>query len=56
MINYWWQSVGRHQTCPPARKISLLLGSIVYKVIPLSHCELKRELLYYLDICNDIIS
>ena len=33
----------------------LLIFCIVYKVIWWSHCELKRDLLDFLDICNDII-
>ena len=42
----------RHQE----RSHLLIVCSIVYKVIRWSLCELKRDLLYFLDICNDIIS
>ena len=34
----------------------LFLCGIVYNVIRRSHCKLKRDLLYFLNICNDIIS
>ena len=32
----------------------LLLCVIVYKVIQWSHCELRRDLLYFLNTCSDI--
>ena len=38
------------------RSYLLLLYGIGYNVIKWSHCELKRDLLYFLNICNDIIS
>ena len=49
--------------CGPAQNISchlershlFLLCGIVYNVIQWSHCELKRDLLYFLDICKNII-
>ena len=38
-----------------ARSHLLLLHVIIYKVMRWSHCELKRDLLYFLNICNNII-
>ena len=38
------------------RSYLLLLCGIGYYVIKWSHCELKRDLLCFLKICNDIIS
>ena len=38
------------------RSYLLLLCGIGYNVIKWSHCELKRDLFYFLNICNDIIS
>ena len=37
------------------KKNPLLLCGIVYEVIRWSHCELKPDLLYFLDIYNNII-
>ena len=34
------------------RSYLVLLCSIDYNVIKWSHCELKRDLLYFLNICN----
>ena len=51
-------TVGEHETFLSSRKILsiLLLCGIGYNVIKWSHCELKRDLLYFLNICNNIIS
>ena len=40
-----------------ARSHLLLLHvhAIIYKVIRWSHCEFKRGLLYFLNICNNVI-
>ena len=38
------------------RSYLLLLCGIGYDVVKLSHCELKRDLLYFFNICNNIIS
>ena len=37
------------------RSYLLLLCGIAYNVIKWSHCELKRDMLYLLNICNNII-
>ena len=42
--------------CHLERPYLLLLCSIGYNVIKWSHCELKRDLLCFLNICHDIIS
>ena len=38
------------------RSYLLLLCVIGYNVVKWPHCELKRDLLYFLNICNNIIS
>ena len=42
--------------CHLERSYLLLLCDIGYNVVKWSSCELKRDLLYFLNICNDIIS
>ena len=54
------QFVYSHKTCPSSRKIASIV--IVwyclqgYTMVTLSLCELKCDLLYFLNICNDTIS
>ena len=42
--------------CNLERSYLLLLCGIGYNVVKWSHCEFKRDLLYFFNICNTIIS
>ena len=48
------QSVEGHKAFPSSRKILLSLCSCL-QGYSMAHCELKRDLLYLWNICNDII-
>ena len=41
--------------CHLERSYLLLLCGIDYNVVKWSHCEFKRDLLYFFNICNNII-
>ena len=46
---------GTKDYCHLERLYLLLLCGIINKIIRSSLCEFKRDLLYFLDICNNII-
>ena len=49
-----WAS--KKDSCHLERSYLLLLCGIGYNVVKWSRCELKRDLLYFFNICNNIIS